>query len=256
MNFFQQGIPLGRWFGISVVIHWLFLLYAAWLLYTMPHPTMLDTQLNALWLGLLFAVVLVHEFGHALSCKAMGGTAIHIVLWPLGGIAFIKPPGNAFSWLVTTVCGPLVNAVLWPLFFFICWKMGIADEQGAAAYFATHTGPAFWGAIICLFMVQINKMLLLFNLIPCYPMDGGRILQEILWMTVGYEKSLRVAGAVGALVGLGFILLGLSHQTVTVPYIGFRLTGSDTLAVIGFLCATRSWQLFQQAGRIQPSQQP
>lgn len=256
MNFFQQGIPLGRWFGITVVIHWTFLIYAAYLLFSMPHANITDTELNALWLGLLFVTVLAHEFGHALSCKAMGGTAIHIVLWPLGGIAFIRPPGNARAWLVTTVCGPLVNAVLWPLFWFICWRLGIADEQGAAVYLTTHAGFQFWGAIACLFMVQINKMLLLFNLIPSYPMDGGRMLQEIVWMTVGYAQSLRVAGAVGALTGVGFILLGVSGQTITIPQLDFRITGTTTLAFIGFFCATRSWQLFQNAGSIQPSQQP
>jgi Zn-dependent protease len=255
MNFFQQGIPLGRWFGITVVIHWTFLLYAAYLLFSLPHANAQDFQVNILWLVLLFGTVLAHEFGHALSCKAMGGTAIHIVLWPLGGIAFIKPPGNAWAWLVTTVCGPLVNAVLWPLFWVICYRLGISTEDGAQLYFATHTGLQVWVAIACLLMLQINKMLLLFNLIPSYPMDGGRILQEIVWLTVGYAQSLRIAGAVGVITGAGFIVLGVSGKTVTLPQLDFHLTGTTTLAVIGFLCATRSWQIFQLAGKLQPSQQ-
>ena len=74
----------------------------------------------------------------------LGGTAIHIVLWPLGGIAFIRPPGNAWAWLVTTACGPLVNAILWPLFWFICLRIGIADDVGIQTYFATHEGIQLW----------------------------------------------------------------------------------------------------------------
>src|ERR1700749_2888675 len=114
MDFFQQGIPLGRWFGITVVVHWLFVGYAA-----IEISRSGDPAFSALYMFLLFAVVLLHEFGHALSCKAMGGEAVHIVLWPLGGIAFVKPPGNVWAWLVTTACGPLVNAILWPAFWLI-----------------------------------------------------------------------------------------------------------------------------------------
>ena len=255
MNFFQQGIPLGRWFGISVVIHWTFILYAAFELFGGPRQSAFDLQFHALEMGLLFATVLTHEFGHALSCKALGGTAIHIVLWPLGGIAFIRPPGNAWAWLVTTVCGPLVNAILWPLFWFICLRIGIADDVGAQTYFATHEGIQLWGAIACLLMWEINKLLLLFNVIPAYPMDGGRILQEILWLTVGYARSLKIAGAVGAIVGVGFIVLGLSGKMIVVPLINFPLRGTMQLAFIGFLCAAQSWQIFQRAKTLQPSQQ-
>ena len=92
MNFFNQGIPLGRWFGITVVIHWTFIIYAAYLLFAGRNPQN-PLWPDALFLGLLFATVLIHEFGHALACKAVGGQAYHIVLWPLGGIAFVQPPG-------------------------------------------------------------------------------------------------------------------------------------------------------------------
>ena len=64
-------------------------------------------------------------------------------------------------------------------------------------------------------------MLLLFNVIPAYPMDGGRMLQELLWLSVGYARSLRIAGAVGAIVGAGFIVLGLSGKMIVVPLLNF-----------------------------------
>src|SRR5437016_593598 len=102
MNFFNQGIPLGRWFGITVVVHWTFLIYAAMRLFDQRGH---NVPLEALYIVLLFGTVLLHEFGHALSCLAVGGQALHIVLWPLGGIAFVQPPPKPWAWLITTVCG-------------------------------------------------------------------------------------------------------------------------------------------------------
>ncbi|MCL2640283.1 MAG: M50 family metallopeptidase [Phycisphaerales bacterium] len=198
MGFFQQGIPLGRWFGITVVIHWTFLIFAAWRLMGSEGPVMG----HAIFMVLLFGVVLLHEFGHALSCKLVGGDAHHIVLWPLGGIAFVQPPMNPWAWLITTACGPLVNAILWPIFWVALHFLPLLEP---------HLSPMTYAILdfICVEMIWINSMLLLFNLIPGYPMDGGRILQEILWLVVGYQKSLQVAGMIGTVVGGAFIAVGL-----------------------------------------------
>jgi Zn-dependent protease len=243
MNFFQQGIPLGRWFGITVVIHWLFLIFAAFQLFNSP-----NVPYSALWITLLFATVLTHEFGHALSCKAVGGEALHIVLWPLGGIAFVQPPPKAWAWLVTTVCGPLVNAILWPLFWLLCTYW--ADPR----YYADPTELNRWVFNICDAMVEINRALLLFNLIPAYPMDGGRILQEALWMIVGYGRSLMVAGMVGTVAGVGFVVLGLGLAEIRIPLVNFPLGVKghvDTiLAVIGLMCAMQSFAIYQRSQEV------
>jgi Zn-dependent protease len=243
MDFFNQGIPLGRWFRITVVIHWTFLLYAAndLLLTKNRNPGM-----AALFMGLLFATVLVHEFGHALSCRAVGGEAFHIVLWPLGGIAFVQPPMNPWAWLVTTVCGPLVNAVLWPVFWYLTtyWPFPVPAEPG----------PLYMLAYMaCLYMYHINRGLLLFNLIPAYPMDGGRILQEVLWLIVGYPRSLQIAGMVGTVAGAGFVALGLGLYTIHLPVLNFSLGGEQdgALVVIGLLGAIQSFGIYKRAGEIQ-----
>jgi Zn-dependent protease len=258
MNFFNQGIPLGRWFGIRVVIHWTFVLYAAYYVMSSRQPG--D---EALMMGLLFGTVLVHEFGHALSCIAVGGNAEHIVLWPLGGIAFVQPPPKAWAWLVTTVCGPLVNLILWPLAYFASKYLLLA-----------HYGPDFWtiwsdvvssGGFgvpphftmpekICVLMWEINRVLLLFNLIPAYPMDGGRILQELLWFVVGYGRSLQIAGMVGTVAGICFVVIGLGLQEINIKSIGFQLgqTGHSNpiLVVIGILCAMQSFGIYKRAMEI------
>jgi len=248
MDFFNQGIPLGRWFRITVVIHWTFLLYAANELFLSRDPR-LPLGISVLQLTLLFGTVLVHEFGHALSCRAVGGEALHIILWPLGGIAFVQPPMNPTAWLITTVCGPLVNAILWPVFWYISNHMLSTDML------VGNNGPvAQYIAFGCILMTEINRGLLLFNLIPAYPMDGGRMLQEILWFIVGYGKSLMIAGMVGVVAGAAFVVLGLGWQDITIPVINLHLgqkgTTNTILIIIGILCAMQSWGIYQRSMEI------
>lgn len=251
MNFFDQGLPLGRWFGIRVVLHWTFLVYAAYQLFYGRGPHSNPLPLDALQLGLLFAVVLMHEFGHALSCKLVGGQAERIILWPLGGIAFVQPPPQPTAWLITTVCGPLVNAVLWPIFYHVSHNLGITDSWSISVWYTTHTGLPLYVGLGCYFMWQINMLLLIFNLIPAYPMDGGRILQEILWYIVGYAHSRFVAGIVGIACGAVFIIVGFGLFSFTLPVVNYTLGGKEgsntMLMVIGFLAASQSFAIVQDA---------
>jgi Zn-dependent protease len=242
MNFFEQGIPLGRWFKITVVIHWTFIAFAVWEIWSTPAGQQMDA---AILMGLLFATVLLHEFGHALACQAVGGRADHIVLWPLGGIAFVQPPNKVWAWLVTTACGPLVNAVLWPLFWVI-WRWGLP----ALASHMAMSWPVYKTlSTLCEDMAWVNKVLLLFNLIPAYPMDGGRLLQEVLWLIIGYAKSLQIAGMVGTVAGGSFIVLGLGLQRIDIPGFGFPLGGEfdPILIFIGILCMTQSFGIYRQS---------
>jgi Zn-dependent protease len=247
MDFFDQGISLGRWFRINVILHWMFILYAAHRLILGRHP---DSPIGpqVLWFVLLFATVLLHEFGHALSCRAVGGTADKIVLWPLGGLAFVQPPMTPYATLVTTVCGPLVNAILWPMFW--------AINTFALPYLMTSDVSVGSMYVIygCYMMEEINRLLLLFNLIPAYPMDGGRILQEVLWFFIGYPRSLMIAGMVGTVAGAGFVVLGLGLHSITIPWVNFTLGAKGhvelMLVVIGLMCAMASWGIYQQSQTI------
>ena len=245
MNFFEQGIPLGRWFKITVVIHWTFIVFAAWQIWDTPAKEQIDAAVH---MALLFGTVLLHEFGHALACKAVGGRADHIVLWPLGGIAFVQPPNKVSAWLITTACGPMVNAVLWPAFWLI--------QHYGLQQLALHTSIS-WPMLrtvnhLCADMVVINKLLLLFNLIPAYPMDGGRLLQEILWAFIGYPQSLQIAGMVGTVAGGCFVVLGLGFQSITIPGVDFTLGGETDpiLIVIGILCITQSFGIYRRSQEV------
>jgi Zn-dependent protease len=250
MDFFSQGIPLGRWFRINVIIHWTFVLFA--------FMQLMDSSgrmlgLNIMFMVLLFGTVLLHEFGHALACRAVGGQANQIILWPLGGIAFVQPPMNPRAWLITTVCGPLVNAVLWPLFWALTtYVMVPAFEKGQI-----QGELGLYLVIACENMVRINMSLLIFNLIPAYPMDGGRILQEILWFIIGYKESLRYAGMVGIVAGVVLILLGLGAFAIRIPVVDYELGTrvSPMLCVIGLLSAMGSMGIYRQAQTLDGWQQ-
>jgi Zn-dependent protease len=257
MNLLFSGISAGRWFGIKVTITWIFLIYALSELSDSWKDGILAVEIHILELTLLFGTVLVHEFGHALSCRAVGGEANHILLWPLGGISFVKPPMNPRAWLITTICGPLVNAILWPIFWYLsAYHFGIDDENAFRAFMSTHSGIQFALGTACYLMWWINRMLLLFNLIPAYPMDGGRILQELLWFALGLRRSFEIAGMVGVVAGACFVALGLGAPKITIPYIDFSLGGGTNwnLVAIGALCAMQSWGIYQRAKASQSQQ--
>ena len=135
-----------------------------------------------------------------------------------------------------------------------------------AEYLVPHLEPSLFSSylgVIAEWAVNLNLLLLIFNLIPAYPMDGGRILQEILWLTVGYQRSLHVAGMVGTVAGISFVVLGLGAAKVSIPWIGYvagagflrsdyPLGGevNGMLVVIGIMAATASFGIYRRAQEV------
>lgn len=184
---FSGSFRLFRVAGIQVRLHWSWFV-VGWIEIATRSRAYDSPVWNVLeYLG-LFAIVLLHEFGHVLACRQVGGSSEDIVLWPLGGVALAKPPPRAGAELWTIAAGPLVNVVLFPVLM-------LATE----AWSASGWGPQLPDLSRFLFMLWlINKWLLLFNLLPVYPLDGGQILRSLLWFRLGRARSLRVA------TGLGF----------------------------------------------------
>src|SRR5262249_39839589 len=119
----------------------------------------------------LFGIVLLHEFGHALACRSVGGVADKIMLWPLGGVAFVNPPPRPGPVLWSIAAGPLVNVLLLP----VTWGLWALMAAGSSA-----DEPSAFTTFLKALAV-INTALLVFNLLPVYPLDGGQILQALLW---------------------------------------------------------------------------
>jgi Zn-dependent protease len=159
----------------------------------------------------LFGVVLLHEFGHALACRQTGGQADTIVLWPLGGIAFVKPPPRPGAYLWSIAAGPLVNVILFPLLTFIVVAV-------ASAHWKT-VHPDFYQFVLTVWFM--NSVLLFFNLLPVYPLDGGQILRGLLWLKVGPIRSLKVASIIGFGGAILFALWAIASRSIWLGILAF-----------------------------------
>lgn len=210
----QKGsIRLFRLLGIDVFLHWSWFFVA---FYTLVDRA--DEYASPVWnvaeYLALFAIVLMHEFGHSLACRQTGGVSEQIVLWPLGGVAYVAPPQRPGAQLWSIAAGPLVNVVLVPVLYGALWLL---DRQGF--------GERYPDFMECLFMVNlINGALLIFNLVPAYPLDGGQILRSVLWFFVGPATSLVIATVVGLLCGVALLAYALmAGRTWTAVVAGFLL---------------------------------
>jgi Zn-dependent protease len=173
----------------------------------------------------LFGIVLLHELGHALACRQVGGQANEIVLWPLGGIAFVNPPPRPGAVLWSIAAGPLVNVVLAPL------TIGVYIMAGLPSFREMISPDMDYFLQAAMIM---NLGLLIFNMLPLYPLDGGQIVQALLWFVIGRVKSLMVVSVIGMVGGLAAVV--------------WAATVRDTwIVIIAAFAAYRSWVGFQQA---------
>ncbi len=182
----QNGsIRLFRLAGIQVFLHFSWFIVGAYEIAVLR--TRYHSPVWAVYEYLaLFALVLMHEFGHSFACRQVGGRADEIVLWPLGGIAFVSPPPRPGAMLWSIAAGPLVNVALAPLL-----ELALIAAQQNWRYQAPD-------AVTLVYWIRtINLALLFFNLIPVYPLDGGQILRALLWFPLGRIRSLQIASALG-----------------------------------------------------------
>jgi Zn-dependent protease len=180
------SIRLFRFAGITVFLHWSWFLVAIYEI-SIRAGTYSSPIWNVAEYITLFAVVTLHEFGHSLACRQTGGQTHDIVLWPLGGVAFVAPPPRPGATLWSIAAGPLVNVALVPVFYgllYLLARLGWLDGRPDLAHF--------------LFAINVMNLFLLgFNLVPIYPLDGGQILRSLLWFGVGRARSLQVSAIIG-----------------------------------------------------------
>lgn len=207
---FSWAPTVARIAGIRIRLHVLFIVLAGWLILTSISRDGLGAIYTISAIVALFSLVLLHEFGHCFAARWVGGEATQIVMWPLGGLASVNIPNRWRPNLIVAVAGPAVNAALAPVFALALWLAGAKD---AILFNPLHLNEtlaildANW--LIALFWAHAaNLMLLAFNLlVPVFPMDGGRVLQAILWSRMGWRRSMSIALTVG--IG-GSILLGVA----------------------------------------------
>src|SRR6187399_776214 len=150
-----SGIKLFKLFGIQVYLHWTWFLVAIY-----GFQVRRADYTTPIWPALeylaLFVIVLMHEFGHALACRSVGGQAERIMLWPLGGVAFVNPPQRPGAMLWSIVAGPLVNVILVPITVgaWIAMKPDGNHNPDLVEFVQS--------------LAVINAGLLVFNLLPIY----------------------------------------------------------------------------------------
>ncbi len=204
----QGSIHLFRFAGIDVFLHWSWFVVAAYEV-SSRKGTYSSLAWNVLEYLALFLIVTLHEFGHALACRQVGGTADHIVLWPLGGVAYVNPPQRPGATLWSITAGPLVNVALLAILFVggnlihsAGWLMEASDLRSL---------------LDSIFVINLG--LLIFNILPIYPLDGGQILRSLLWFVLGPARSLMAAAVIGLLGALGFIFWAIRAQSVWIAAI-------------------------------------
>jgi Zn-dependent protease/predicted transcriptional regulator len=206
----RSSIRLGRLFGIEVGLHYSWFLIA--LLITMSlgsqfQETHKDWGTNVIWaLSILtallfFVTLLAHELSHALVARTRGLTTKAITLFALGGVAQIeKEPEDAKTEFLVGIVGPFSSAVIGVISLTIAWALGW--RMGAAPETPLHAMFVWLG--------YINLSLAAFNMIPGYPLDGGRILRSIFWLTSHDPlRATQRAATVGKVIALGFIAFGI-----------------------------------------------
>lgn len=197
----QGSIHIFRFSGIDVFLHWSWFLVAAYEIQSRAGNYSSVTW-NVFEYVALFLIVLLHEFGHALACRQVGGRANRIVLWPLGGVAYVDPPPRPGATLWSIAAGPLVNVALLPVFA----GLYIVARSSGWAY----TMPDIYKLVRAVLYIDLG--LLIFNILPIYPLDGGQILRSVLWFVLGRARSLMAAVVVGLLGVAGFIALAFRSR--------------------------------------------
>src|SRR5208283_4325678 len=199
----QGSIRLFRFSGIDVFLHWSWFLVAAYEIQSRK-GSYSSVAWNVLEYLALFLIVMLHEYGHALACRQVGGRANQIVLWPLGGVAYVDPPPRPGATLWSIAAGPLVNVALFPILL-VLMTFGRSLEWA-------RTMP---NALALLWSVSVmNVALLMFNMLPIYPLDGGQIVRSLLWFVLGRARSLMVATLIGLVGVAGLILIALRIHSV------------------------------------------
>jgi Zn-dependent protease/CBS domain-containing protein len=201
------SFKIGRFSGIDVRVHWTFLLLLAFFAFIgyQTSGSLVGALTPTAVIVALFLCVLLHEFGHSLVAQRLGIEIHSITLLPIGGVSNLESlPEKPADEVKVTIAGPLVNVVLAPIFFGVGLLLGAVPRVPADLF----TGIGSVGQFF-FYLGYLNIVLAVFNLLPAFPLDGGRILRALLATRFGAVRATDIASAVGQLFAAAFFLIGL-----------------------------------------------
>jgi len=197
----KWSFRIARIAGIDVRIHLTFLLLLVWWGFSgYSEGSWWEAIFSVTFICLLFLCVLLHEFGHALAARVYGIGTPDITLLPIGGVARLqRMPDNPAQELVIAIAGPMVNVVIAIGLWLV---LGMPKRFDLTAF----DKP---GESILLNLLHVNIMLIAFNLIPAFPMDGGRVLRALLSFVFEHSRATQIAARIGQVIAVGFAFAGL-----------------------------------------------
>lgn len=205
----SASLQLGRYAGIKVQIHWTFWLlfiFIAFLVFS-NDGTWTDLMWHSIFVLALFLCVVFHEFGHALTARKYGIGTRNITLLPIGGVANLKEiPDNPKEEFVIAIAGPAVNVIIALLLYPLVPidQFFIDDPELLEERLSGITAENF-----LFYLFVMNLALVAFNMIPAFPMDGGRVFRAILATRMSRVQATRAATTLGKFMALLFFLFGL-----------------------------------------------
>ena len=253
----QNGFGMGKIFGINIKIDWSWLLIFALITWSLAtslgsiHPdwTVLMDWILALSASVLFfGSILAHELAHALVARKMGTPVRNITLFLFGGVSNIqKEPDSPFSEFLITIVGPFTSFIVGSVFLvvgigsFVINNVSLLQPLEALS----QIGPA---GTIFVWLGSINILIAIFNLIPGFPLDGGRIVRSALWaVTDNLTKATRWASALGQVVAWSLILAGIAMMFgVNIPFLGTGFFNGLWIVFIGWFLQNAALQSYRK----------
>ncbi len=201
----RWSFTIARVAGIEIKIHATFFLILLLGAIQWGGPNgFIGSFFGILLMALLFFCVVLHELGHSLVAKYFGLPVSEIVLLPIGGVSRMeKNPQKPLHELLLSISGPLVNVIIAGVLVAAAGASGTLSSLNAKGLVSGQPlSPS--PSVLLGWLLAANVTLALFNLVPAFPMDGGRALRAILWMFVGFTKATRIASAFGQLLAFAF----------------------------------------------------
>jgi Zn-dependent protease/CBS domain-containing protein len=217
----KWSAKLGEFFGIGVYVHATFLILLGWVgfVHWQEQQSLAAALDGMLFITALFACVVMHEYGHALTARRYGIPTKDITLLPIGGVARLeRMPEEPWEEFWVAVAGPAVNVVI---------AVGLYAALLATGSYVplaelSIAGGSFWERLMV-----VNVFLVIFNMIPAFPMDGGRVLRALLAMRMPYPRATRAAASLGQGIALLFGLLGLFGNPILIFIALFVWIGAE-----------------------------
>jgi Zn-dependent protease/predicted transcriptional regulator len=204
MKSFGWSLSLGRIAGTNVYIHWTFILLIGWIFfsYIQEGRNWQEASLGVLFILLLFACVTLHEFGHAFAARSYNIQTKSITLLPIGGVAQMESmPEKPLQELWVALAGPLVNvAIALVLLVYLRARNAIPHMNDITA---------LDNSFFAFRLFIANVILAVFNLIPAFPMDGGRVLRALLALRFHRAVATNIAAKVGQFLAVVFVMVGV-----------------------------------------------